>query len=63
MEKKSSGSSGGIGFWGALQIVFIVLKLTGNISWPWWLVLSPAWISVCLAVILIVIVAILESIE
>ena len=37
----SSSSSGGIGFIGALTIVFIVLKLTGNIAWSWWLVLLP----------------------
>lgn len=34
-------SSGGIGFIGLLQIVFITLKLTGFISWSWWLVLIP----------------------
>jgi len=33
-----------------LTLIFIVLKLTGNIDWSWWWVLSPIWISV-LAVI------------
>lgn len=33
----------GIGFFGVLTIVFIVLKLTGHIDWSWWLVLAPAW--------------------
>jgi hypothetical protein len=28
---------------GALAL--IVLKLTGVITWPWWWVLSPLWIS------------------
>lgn len=36
----------GIGFWGLLQIVFIVLKILGIINWSWWLVLIPVWISV-----------------
>jgi len=36
-------TSSGIGFTGLLAIVFIVLKLTGNISWSWWWVLSPLW--------------------
>lgn len=35
----------GIGFGGLLTIVFIALKLTGFITWSWWWVLSPLWIS------------------
>lgn len=27
-----------------LLILFIVLKLTDNIEWSWWWVLSPLWI-------------------
>ncbi len=46
----SSGSSGGLGFFGVLGIVFIVLKLTGNVDWAWIWVLSPLWISVLLAI-------------
>lgn len=41
----SSSSSSGIGFVGLLTIVFIVLKLLGKITWSWWWVLSPLWIS------------------
>ena len=50
----SSSSGGGIGFAGLLTIVFIVLKLTGYISWTWLWVLSPIWISILVAVVLIV---------
>lgn len=55
MSDRSSSSSGGIGFVGLLTIVFIVLKLTDNIGWSWWWVLSPLWISACvtLAVLLV----------
>lgn len=35
---------GGVGFLGLLAIVFIVLKLTGYITWSWLWVLSPIWI-------------------
>lgn len=38
-------TSGGIGFVGVLQIVFIVLKLCKVITWSWLWVLSPLWIS------------------
>jgi len=37
-------SSGGIGFFGLLTIIFITLKLTDHIDWSWWWVLSPLWI-------------------
>lgn len=46
----SSSSSGGIGFIGLLQIVFITLKLTDYIDWSWFWVLSPIWLSVVLIV-------------
>lgn len=38
--------SGGITFNGLLQILFIALKLTGFISWNWFLVLLPTLIPV-----------------
>lgn len=44
-----SSSSGGIGFFGLLAIVFITLKLTGYIAWSWWWVLAPIWGSIALA--------------
>lgn len=48
-------TSGGIGFTSLLTIVFIVLKLCGVITWSWWWVLSPLWISVILGFVLIII--------
>jgi hypothetical protein len=41
----SSSSSSGIGFTGLLTVLFVGLKLTGYIAWPWIWVLSPIWIS------------------
>lgn len=49
----SSSSSSGIGFVGLLTIVFIVLKLLGKITWSWWWVLSPLWISAGLALLIL----------
>ncbi len=51
MSDSSSSSSGGIGFVGLLTIVFIVLKLTGFITWSWWWVLAPVWITILLVCI------------
>jgi len=33
------------GWLGLLQFLFIVFKLTDVIDWPWFWVLSPAWIT------------------
>lgn len=49
----SSSSSSGIGFVGLLTIVFIVLKLLGKITWSWWWVLSPLWISAAFVILII----------
>lgn len=31
-----------MGFMGALQLAFIILRLCSVIDWPWWVVLLPA---------------------
>jgi hypothetical protein len=41
----SRSYNGGIGFVSLLTVLFIGLKLTGNIAWSWWWVLSPIWIT------------------
>jgi len=45
---ENSNSSSGLGVVSIVQIIFIVLKLTGNIWWSWWWVLSPIWIPAAL---------------
>ena len=47
-----------MGFTELLTIVFIVLKLTGHIAWPWLLVLSPTLIGLALFLALFIIGAI-----
>ena len=54
MNTKSTTSSG-MGCTSVLTLIFVVLKLLGLISWSWWWVLSPIWISVLIAVVLIVV--------
>lgn len=53
-------SSGGVGFCGLLTIVFIVLKLTGVINWAWGWVLSPIWIPLAIAGIIIIVAQLLK---
>jgi len=44
MDNSGASSGGGICFAGLLGIVFIVLKLCGEITWSWIWVLSPLWL-------------------
>ena len=53
-EKKSTTTTGGIGFVGLLTIAFVVLKLCGVIAWSWLWVLSPVWITAAIVVIILV---------
>ncbi len=49
----NGNSAGGIGFFGVLFIVFLVLKLTGVIGWSWWWVTSPLWVGTILFIALV----------
>ena len=43
-----------IGFFGLLQIAFIILKLCGVVNWSWFWVLSPIWMEVLLVVFIVI---------
>lgn len=36
-----------------LTIVFVILKLTGVITWSWWFVLAPLWVTVALFLLVV----------
>lgn len=57
----NKSGTGGLSFLSALQIAFIVLKLTGFIEWSWLWVLSPTWLPVMLMGILFVVFIVLEG--
>lgn len=57
-NNKSSG--GGMGLLGVLQVIFIVLKLIGTITWSWWAVFIPAYIWIALVVLLVILLVIDE---
>lgn len=38
-----------------LTVLFVALKLTGVISWSWWWVVSPIWISWGLLVVVFIV--------
>ena len=37
-----------------LTVLFIALKLIGLISWSWWWVLSPIWITFAIGVLVLI---------
>ena len=37
-----------LGFFSILGLIFITLKLTGVITWSWWLVLLPLYLGVAI---------------
>lgn len=63
MDNTAKTNTGGIGVAWLLTITFIVLKLVGVITWSWWWVFSPLWISFLATVVIIIILAILVAIS
>lgn len=41
-----------------VTIVFMVLKLTGVVSWSWWAATAPIWAPLAIAIIIILVVLI-----
>jgi hypothetical protein len=42
-KRKPKAQTGGIGCLTVLFLIFLVLKLTDNIDWSWWIVTAPLW--------------------
>lgn len=53
--KQTVSVQAGPGFLGFLTLLFIALKLTGAITWPWLWVLSPLWLPIALLVLVCVV--------
>lgn len=64
MKRKyySSNNSSGdnVSFLWVLQIIFITLKLSDIVDWPWRVVFMPTWISLSLFVIAVIIIVAIE---
>ena len=56
MSNNNSSSSGGVGFFGLMFLIFMTLKLTGYITWPWWWVTAPLWGGFALIILIALIV-------
>jgi len=55
MEKETV-ANGGVGFFGWLALIFIVLKLTKVITWSWWLVTLPLWGPIAIIILIVIII-------
>ncbi len=58
----TSKSSGGVGVSDLLGVAFVVLKLTGYITWSWWWVTLPFWGGVALVLALALVAAIVSAV-
>ena len=47
---------------GILGLIFITLKLTGHITWPWLWVLAPFWIPIGLVLVIFFVAIIIRMI-
>ena len=52
----------GIGLDIILFVVFLILKLTGDIDWSWWWVTSPLWIPIAIVVVFLILGTIITGI-
>lgn len=59
-EKKVTIS---LGFLQTLLLVFITLKLTGQLDWSWWWVLAPLWGEFALAIFLIIVLVMIKALK
>ena len=63
MNNKGKSAGGGMGICSVLTIVFVVLKLTGVISWKWVWVIAPTWIPLAIVIVCLVILGIVKYSE
>lgn len=61
--KDRNSSVGGIGFFGALTILFIGLKLGNVITWSWLWILAPMWIPTIIGIMVFIIYALYYEIR
>jgi uncharacterized protein (DUF983 family) len=61
MSEKQKTTANGISFLSLLAILFIGLKLTNQIDWSWWWVLSPLWMPFAVGLPVAIIVAVITD--
>lgn len=59
MSEKRIIISSGITFPMLLFLVFLVLKLTNVITWSWWWITAPLWVTPAIVISILLIIAII----
>ena len=59
MSNKNNNTSNGLGLGTILFLIFMILKLTGYITWSWWYVTLPLWGPLSLVLVILGIVALI----
>lgn len=60
-QREHTPRSGGIGFFGALTLIFITLKLCGIIAWTWVWVLAPLWLPLFVGLLFVLLMLIVGN--
>ena len=60
MSNNNNNTQGGIGLGMILFLIFMTLKLTGDITWSWWYVTLPIWGPLLVVIIILAVVGILH---
>jgi len=50
----NNNTESGMGLGWVLVVLFTVLKLMGLISWSWWWVFSPIWITLLIGAVVLI---------
>ena len=61
MDNGAKVSVNGVNALSLLGVLFVGLKLTGHITWPWVWVLAPFWMPLAVVIVLAVIAAIVYA--
>lgn len=61
MAESNVSYQGGTGFCGLLCLAFIVLKLTGYITWSWIWVVSPIWLPMVTILLILLLAYIIRN--
>jgi hypothetical protein len=60
MSNNNNNTQGGIGLGMIIFLIFMTLKLTGDITWSWWYVTLPLWGPLLVVIVILAVVGILH---
>ena len=58
----TASSGGGMSLMSTLTVIFVVLKLVEVITWSWWWVFSPIWLTVLFVIGMVLLIGFFGSV-